>query len=344
MKLLEENIAAEVVLFDRDPDLRRLKGFNTTAKMRYDAVSRRVKFVQGDLSILSHVLAVFDIHQPTSVFHLGALLSAGAETNPTQGFQVDAIGTWNVLEAARLRYECCCDTMPGLIKVIFPSTIASFGSFIEQGKLVRNEDIQMPETMYGVSKVASERLGEYYTAKEWVDFRAVRFPSVIGAARGPGGTTVYSTLMVQIPARDKAYEVYVNKDTRLDVLYVKDAVNALLHLHDAPQAKLKRRVYNIAGIRTKDQSGQFRAPMASEIEAAVMAQATARGLKNAKITYKSDSELQKKVEKFGILDDTAASTDLNWPGATFDLNKTVTDFFEEVNLYPQRIKAIELFG
>src|SRR5262245_47008531 len=145
MKLLESNKDMKVVLFDRDPDMRRLTGFN----QRYDAVKERITFVQGDLSLFPHVLAVFDVHEPTSVYHLGALLSAGAETNPTQGFQVDTVGTWNVLEAARLHYHCHCDRLQNPIKVIFPSSIASFGSFIAAGEKVANEDIQMPTTMYG---------------------------------------------------------------------------------------------------------------------------------------------------------------------------------------------------
>src|SRR4029077_16707320 len=127
----------------------------------------------------------------------------------------------------------------------------------------------------------SERLGEYYHSKTWVDFRAVRYPSVIGAARGPGGTTGYSALLIQLPLQDKAYEVYVNKETRLDILYVKDAVNALIQLHDAPPEQLKRRVYNIAGIQIADQ-----APQASDIEAAV------KLIKpQASITYKVDQQL-----------------------------------------------------
>jgi nucleoside-diphosphate-sugar epimerase len=287
------------------------------------------------------VLAVFDVHEPTSVYHLGGLLSAGAESNPTQGFQVDTVGTWNVLEAARLYYHCHCDKLQDPIKVIFPSSIASFGSFIAAGLKVENEDVQMPTTMYGLSKVTSERLGEYYNRKKWVDFRGVRFPSIIGAARGPGGTTVYSTLMIQLPAQGKAYEPYVNKEIRLDILYVKDAVSALILLHDAPAAKLtvERRVYNIAGIRTKDQAGQDQAPQAREIEAAVKA-----AKPGAVITYNPDPDLLTILHTFGILDGSALKADLGWMGPAFDLPKAVTDFVKEVQTYPKRIKAIELFG
>jgi threonine 3-dehydrogenase len=336
MALLENDRHERVVLFDRDPDIRRLKGFGA----RYEAVKDRITYVQGDLSLLQHVTAVFDVHEPKSVFHLGALLSAGAESNPTMGFQVDLVGTWHVLEAARLYYQCkdCHKDRP-LTKVIFPSTIASFGEFIPPGSKVLNEAVQMPTTMYGVSKVSSERLGEYYHRKQWLDFRAVRFPSVIGAARGPGGTTVYSTLMVQEPLRDKPYEAYVTESTRLDVLYVKDAVKALLGLHDADSTKLKRRVYNIAGIRIAHE-----APQAKDIAEAVKRYKPSAGA----ITYKENPDLTKIVQSFGILDDTAAREDWGWRGDYVDgveaLNKTVKDFDVEAHEFSGRIKSLELFG
>lgn len=331
MKLLEAG--EHVVLFDRDPDLRRLTGF----KDRFDKVKDRVTFVQGDVSLLTHVLAIFDKHEPKSVFHLGALLSAGADGNPTMGFEVDLVGSRNVFEAARIY---CQQTNAPPVRVLFPSTIASFGRYIPGGQLVPNEAVQMPTTMYGVAKVATERLGEYYTAKGWIDFRAVRFPSVIGASRGPGGTTVYSTLMVQLPLQGKAYDAYVPADTRLDVIYVKDAVEALLGLHAADPAKLvdqptktPRRVYNIAGIRLGGQ-----APQASDIEAAVKA-----AKPGAVITYTVNPGLTTTVKSFGILKDDAARQDWGWTGPAYDLAKTVADFNTEVTTYPDRIKALELY-
>src|SRR5260370_39163777 len=105
MKLLEADDDTCVVLLDRNPDIRRLAGFKSSVpgvKDRYTPVKDRITFVQGDLTILPHVLALFDNHEPDSVFHLGALLSAGAESNPTMGFQVDTGGSWHVFEASRL--------------------------------------------------------------------------------------------------------------------------------------------------------------------------------------------------------------------------------------------------
>jgi nucleoside-diphosphate-sugar epimerase len=334
MKLLEGDKSTHVVLFDRDPDTRRLTGFKSTVagvRDRYSSVADRITFVQGDLTLLPQVLALFDTHQPDSVFHLGALLSAGAESNPTMGFQVDLLGTWHVLDAARLY---CQHSGRPPVRVLFPSTIASFGRFIQPGAMVPNEAVQMPTTMYGVSKVSVERLGEYYNSKGWVDFRAVRFPSVIGASRGPGGTTVYSTLLVQLPAQGKPYEAYVGQDTPLDIIYVADAVEALLRLHDADNAGLKRRVYNIAGIRM----AQGKPPAASDIAAAVK-----DVVPNAQITFKS-TPLETTVRGFGILDDAAAQQDWRWPAKPTDLAAAVKAFVQEVRDYPDRIKALELFG
>lgn len=316
-----------VVLFDRDPDLRRLTGFGE----RYSKLQDQITFVQGDLTLLPHVLALFDKHEPKGVYHLGALLSAGAESNPTMGFQVDTVGAWNTLEAARLY---CQQQKQPPVKFIFPSSIASFGAFIAPGAKVPNETQQMPTTMYGVSKVTCERLGEYYHSKGWVDFRAVRYPSVVGAARGPGGTTVYSTLLIQQPVLGKAYEAYVPEDTRLDILYIKDAIKAITQLYDVPNGRLKRRVYNIAGIRIHGE-----APQAGEIAAAVK-----KKIGTADITFKANQKLTDIVHTFGILDDTVARTEWEWSPDYTDLDKVVDDFAKEVNAYPERIKSLELFG
>ena len=333
MRLLQRSPQCKVVLFDRNPDLSRLSGFGPI----YDAVKNRVTYVQGDLTILPHVLALFDTHEPDSVFHLGALLSAGAEANPTMGFQTDTVGSWHVFEAARLY---CQHAGKPPVRVIFPSTIASFGSFISTSTPVKNEDIQMPTTMYGASKVSVERLGEYYNRKEWIDFRAVRYPSVIGASRGPGGTTVYSTLMIQEPFRNppRSYIAYVGPDTRLDVIYISEAVDAIVGLHDVPANKLKpeRRVYNIAGLKVGGQ-----APTASDIKNAVLALQP-----KAVIDFQPDSGLENTVKSFGILDDSAAQADWGWkaPAQRVDLTKAVAAFHEEVIKFPKRIKSLELFG
>jgi hypothetical protein len=68
------------------------------------------------------------------------------------GFQVDLLGTWHVLEAARL--DCQHGTLPP-VRVLFPTTIASFGDFIAPGQLVPNKAVQTPTIMYGASDLST---------------------------------------------------------------------------------------------------------------------------------------------------------------------------------------------
>src|SRR5215204_136907 len=343
----------EVVVADRSYDLRRIEGF----KDEFEKNKDRLTFIQGDLSLSEHVHQWFDEFRPQSVYHLGALLSAGAETNPTQGFLTDLQGSWHVLEAARLQRQ---RKKSGPVKVIFPSTIAAFGAHIppELKEKVPNEAPQFPTTMYGDAKLSVERLGDYYHRRRWVDFRAVRFPSVLGASRGPGGTTAYSTLLVQEPARGHSYSTYVHETTAIDVLYVRDAVNALRDLHDAPNNWLGwsgdgdpnhpsfRRSFNIAGIRVGGG-----APTAGQIVEALNASPN-KPANVGQVTFVDPAApnpaTENIVHTFGILDDSVARAEWwGWGsrGPQFlDLQTAVDDFVHDVVTYPDRIINLELFG
>jgi hypothetical protein len=125
--LLEDEKCDRVILFDRDPDLRRITGFGIDP--------RRFTFVQGDLSIQNHVLEVFDRYPPRAVYHLGALLSAGAEANPTMGVMVDLVGTWHVLEAARFHLEA--ERVSAPVKVLFPARSRASGNLAARARCQR---------------------------------------------------------------------------------------------------------------------------------------------------------------------------------------------------------------
>ncbi len=361
------SLGYKVVAFDNNPERIRLEGFSN-----YETdIKPNLTFVQGDLTSLPTVLEVFDRYRPTTVFHLGALLSAGAEARPQLGYEVDLGGTQNVLEAARLFGGEGKDR----VKVLFPSTIASFGTHLPSAvggvkPLVPNEYVQMPTTVYGVAKVSSERLGEYYTRKGWVDFRAVRFPSVIGAGRGPGGTTVYSTLMVELPALGENYSAYVYNSTRVAIVYVRDAVRALIDLWRAneedfgksllapgqtetPAAKAERilanRVYNIQGIADKS-GGAPQPPQAVDIytafrDAPNLNPATKKGMVSFATPPADGSTpgIISTLNGFGFLDDTRAQKDWGW-SLKYHLQEAVDDFVKEAQTQRKRIKKLELWG
>jgi len=271
-------------------------------------IKDKVKIVQGDLSSWAEVMEVVKQFKIDGIYHTGALLSASAEEKPITAYNVNAGGTFNVLEAARLF---------NVKRVVYTSTIASYGLGLHT---VDEDTIQMPISMYGVTKVFSERMGEYYHRKFGVDFRAVRLPSVIGPGRGGGGASAYSTLMISEPALKKPYTVYVEEDVIMPLLYIKDAIDGLLRLYDADNAKLKRRVYCIAGF----------SPTAREIYEAVK-----KILPKADIQFKPDRELTEIVRSWPkYLDETKGFDEWGWK-TKFHLKETVEDFIKEVQAHPE---------
>jgi threonine 3-dehydrogenase len=273
---------------------------------RMELLSNAADFeiIRGDIANFSHVLDA--AKGKDVIYHTGALLSASAEERPLTAYHTNLGGTFHILEAARLF---------DINAVVFTSTVATFGSGLET---VDDETLQRPTTMYGVCKVASERLGEYYHRKFGVNFRGVRFPSIIGAGRGPGGASAYTTLMVEYPAGGKPYDVYVKETTRMPILYIHDAVQALLQLYDAKEEDLKRRVYNIGGL----------SPSAGEIAALVR-----KHVPNVQLFFKPTRELVDIVESWPrALDDTCARDEWSWKHI-YDLNALVEDFVRSVQLY-----------
>lgn len=262
-----------------------------------ESLRGKVESAVGNLSTFTDVLDVVQRLRPSSIIHLGALLPASAAENPIGACHTNVDGSFHVLEAARLF---------AARKVVFASSIASFGPGVPDP--VPNEWDQRPTTMYGVSKVLTERLGEYYSRDLGVDFRAVRLPSILGAGRGGGGASAYSTFMIDQPARGIAYEAFCEERTRIPLLYVDDAVKALVDLHNAPQVSLGRCSYNVQGF----------SPTAGEIASAVRAK-----VPGAQISFRSDPKLQAILDSWPrSLDDSAARTEWGW-APSVDLNGTI---------------------
>ncbi|MBI2934019.1 MAG: NAD-dependent epimerase/dehydratase family protein [Chloroflexi bacterium] len=281
-----------VVLFDLIPRSRLV-----------DDIRGRVAIVQGDLANWALLLDAVSRHRIDAIYHTAALLSAAAEESPLAAYSVNAGGTFHVLEAAKLF---------GVKRVIFLSTIATFGPGLPER--VSDDAPQRPTTMYGVTKVFSERLGEYYHRKFGVNFRGVRLPSVIGPGRGGGGVSAYSSLVVQEPAAGRPYEVFVDEATRIPLLYINDAVRALVQLGQAREEQLKRRVYNIQGF----------SPTAGEL-----ADAVRKNLPQAVIRFKPVPEMVQIARSWPReLDDTNARREWGWE-TRYRLEGTVEDFVKE---------------
>jgi nucleoside-diphosphate-sugar epimerase len=174
-----------------------------------------------------------------TIYHLAALLSATSEEKPHVAWELNMGGLYKVLEVAR-QHDC---------KVFFPSSIGAFGPGTPKDNTPQ-DTIQRPTTMYGVTKVAGELLCDYYNRRFGVDTRGLRFPGLISYAAPPGGgTTDYAVAIFYDAIRYGRYTCFLKADTRLDMMYMPDAISALISLMEADPAKLiHRNSFNVTAM------------------------------------------------------------------------------------------------
>ncbi|MCG2135345.1 NAD-dependent epimerase/dehydratase family protein [Staphylococcus epidermidis] len=174
-----------------------------------------------------------------TLMHMAALLSATAEKKPLVAWNLNMGGLINTLEAAR-RYQ---------LKFFTPSSIGAFG--ISTPKVNTPQlTIQQPTTMYGINKVTGELLCQYYYVKFGVDTRSVRFPGLISHVKEPGGgITDYAVDMYFKAVRKGHYTSYINRYTYMDMMYMEDAIDAIIKLMEEDSVKLKtRNGYNLSAM------------------------------------------------------------------------------------------------
>ncbi|MED1782330.1 L-threonine 3-dehydrogenase [Brevibacillus fortis] len=178
-------------------------------------------------------------HGVDTIMHLAALLSATAEAKPLLAWNLNMGGLVNALEAAR---ELNC-------QFFTPSSIGAFGPTTPKDNTPQ-DTIQRPTTMYGVNKVSGELLCDYYYQKFGVDTRGVRFPGLISYVAPPGGgTTDYAVDIYYKAIQHGAYTSYIGKGTYMDMMYMPDALNAIVSLMEADASKLiHRNAFNVTAM------------------------------------------------------------------------------------------------
>jgi len=196
-------------------------------------------FEVADTSDKEQLTAIIEKHDVGIVYHLASLLSAVGEKNPQLAWKVNMEGLYNVLDLAREHG----------IQVFWPSSIAVFGTDTPRVNTPQNT-IMIPNTIYGVSKVAGELLCNYYFLKYGVDVRSLRYPGIISSETPPsGGTTDYAVEIFYEAIKKKKYTCFLRDDTVLPMMYMPDCVKATLNLMSAEQTHVKRRTsYNLTAM------------------------------------------------------------------------------------------------
>jgi len=241
-----------------------------------------------------------------TVYHLAALLSAVAEAQPQRAWQVNIGGLLNVLEVAR-RQGCA---------VFVPSSIGAFGPQTPRDSTPQ-DTIQRPTTMYGITKVSGELLCDYYHSKYGVDTRGVRFPGLISNVAPPGGgTTDYAVDIFYQAVKKRHYTCYLEPDTRLDMMYMPDALRAAVEVMEADPARLQHRnAFNVTAMSFTP------AELAAQIK---------QHLPDFTIEYQVDPVRQAIADSWpNSLDDSAARRQWGWQprydlaGMTADMLKVL---------------------
>lgn len=255
---------------------------------------------------------VVDHYAIDTIYHLAAILSAAGEQNPGLAWSVNIDGLHNVLEIARERR---------LKQVFVPSSIAAFGPDTPRDRTPQ-ETILRPTTIYGVTKVAGELLGDYYARRYGLDVRGLRYPGIISSETPPGGgTTDYAVQIYYAAIETGRYTCFVREDTVLPMMYMPDCNKATIDLMEADPRRLRHHCdFNLAAMSFS--AGELAAEIKKHIPQFVC-------------EYRPDSRQAIADSWPRSIDDREAREEWGWK-PTFDLESMTADMLEHLGARHKR--------
>lgn len=278
-----------------------IKGAEPKGELLESGPSAEADVTNGEM--IASVVKQYNID---TIYNLAALLSVVAESKPRLAWKIGIDGLWNILEVAR-EHGCA---------VFTPSSIGSFGP--STPKMMTPQDtIQRPRTMYGVTKVTTELLSDYYFNKYGVDTRAVRFPGVISYVTPPGGgTTDYAVDIYYSAVRGERFVCPIKEGTLMDMIYMPDALKGAIDVMEADPSRLvHRNAFNIASLSFGPET---------------VYQAIKKYKPDFEMVYDVDLLKQSIAESWpDRLDDTCAREEWDWC-PRYDLDAMTRDMLEKL--------------
>jgi len=265
-------------------------------------------FETVDVNDPASLAATVDKYKINTIVNLAAILSATGERDPQQCWNVNMNGLYNVLETAKEK-NCM---------VFTPSSIAAFGPSTPKDKTPQ-DTIQRPSTMYGVTKASGELLCDYYFKKFGVDTRGVRFPGLISHKTLPGGgTTDYAVHIYYEALKNKKYTSFIQKGTYMDMMYMPDALSAIIDLIEADPTRLKHRnAFNVT---------------AMSFDPEMLATSIRKFIPEFELNNDVDPIRQEIADSWpNSLDDSSAREEWDW-NPEYDLNSMTKDMLEKLRV------------
>ncbi len=251
--------------------------------------------------------AVVDRYNINIIYHLAAILSAVGENKPQLAWNVNTNGLYKILEIARERR---------IDRIFCPSSIAAFGPETPRDNTPQ-DTVLRPTTIYGVTKVAGELLGEYYFHRFGLDARGVRYPGIISSEALPGGgTTDYAVEIFYEAVKHKKYTCFLKGDTVLPMMYMPDCIKATLNVMDADLDRLKHHTgFNLAAMSFSPEE------LAAEIQ---------KHIPEFICEYQPDYRQEIAESWPRTIDDSAAREQWGWE-PEYDLAAMVADMLEKLS-------------
>jgi threonine 3-dehydrogenase len=166
-------------------------------------------------------------------------------------------------------------------------------------------------------------MGLFYRRKYGLDFRGVRYLSVVGPGVRTHGVDHYTSWCIEACARGNPFTIWVEPRTRMPVIYIKDAARAMLQLGQAPRERIKTVNYLLAGVKPVATAGELADIVRSRIP-------------GAQIDFEPDGELQRILDNMlRPIDDGNARAEWGWRIA-YDQERIVDDFIQEIRRNPGR--------
>ena len=243
----------------------------------------------------------------SEIYLLAASLSALAEKNVQASWELNMNSLINVLELARKKI---------IKKIFWPSSIAVFGPDSPKLNTPQNT-ILNPSSVYGITKLAGEKLCKYYNDKFDVDIRSLRLPGIIGwRSLAGGGTTDYAVEIFYYALKNNDYTCFLSRDTMLPMMYMDDAIEAILKIMTTKKENIKIRTsYNISSVSFTPQ----------ELEKQIKIY-----FPNFNVKFKPDYR-QKIADSWpDSIDDQEAKVDWGWK-AKFNLEKLTSEMFKNLS-------------
>ena len=173
------------------------------------------KFIQGDALDIKFYEKLVQETRPKVLYHLPALMSGSGERDPERCVHLNNTSFAYALKIAN----------DFKLQLYVPSTIAAFGFLPEENRdVIPNNCFQRPQSIYGVTKVYMELLGEYHHRRYGLDFRSLRYPGIVSPIKAFGGTTDYLTDMIEAAVKGEEYVCYLEPHASLPFIHSNDCI------------------------------------------------------------------------------------------------------------------------